>query len=140
LASAAADTKRSAGYFRSCSHVTFCGVTAAVAPNRALSAGSFESVVVFNCFFGLYFLFGIISFTQYFFGLHNFFNCLSLSNSFWVVTFCRIVIPVQLVFGIHYSFNRLSLPTAFSDCICFDSQITSHYYLILNLLYLFYSC
>ena len=32
----AADTKRSAGYFRSYSHCTFNGVTAAVAPNRSL--------------------------------------------------------------------------------------------------------
>ena len=39
LGAAAAFTKRSAGYFRSCSHVTFCGVTAAVAPNRSLAAG-----------------------------------------------------------------------------------------------------
>jgi len=36
LGAAAADTARSAGYFRSYSHYTFCGVTAAVAPNRAL--------------------------------------------------------------------------------------------------------
>jgi hypothetical protein len=39
LGAAAADTKRSAGYFLSCSHETFCGVTAAVAPNRLLAAG-----------------------------------------------------------------------------------------------------
>ena len=36
LGEAAADTKRYAGYCRSCSHVTFSGVTAAVAPNRTL--------------------------------------------------------------------------------------------------------
>ena len=36
LGAAAADTKRSAGYCRSCSHYTFSGVTAAVAPNRTL--------------------------------------------------------------------------------------------------------
>ena len=38
LGAAAADTKRYAGYCRSCSHVIFCGVTAAVAPNRPLYA------------------------------------------------------------------------------------------------------
>ena len=40
LGAAAADTARSAGYFRSCSHVIFCGVTAAVAPNRTLAAAT----------------------------------------------------------------------------------------------------
>ena len=36
LGAAAASTARSAGYFRSCPHVNFSGVTAAVAPNRML--------------------------------------------------------------------------------------------------------
>jgi len=44
LGAAAADTKRSASYFRSCPHYTFCGVTAALAPSRALSASG-ESAV-----------------------------------------------------------------------------------------------
>ena len=39
ICEAAAYTARSAGYFRLCSHDTFCGVTAAVASNRTLSAG-----------------------------------------------------------------------------------------------------
>ena len=38
LGAAAADTKRTAGYFRSIPHDTFSGVTAAVAPNRSLYA------------------------------------------------------------------------------------------------------
>jgi len=46
LASAAADTKRSAGYCRSCSHVIFSGVTAAVAPNRTLAAGDLSIKVL----------------------------------------------------------------------------------------------
>ena len=45
LGAAAAFTKRSAGNFRSCSHGTFCGVTAAVAPNRSLCV-----VFLFHCF------------------------------------------------------------------------------------------
>ena len=36
LGAAAASTASSAGYFRSCLHVNFSGVAAAVAPNRAL--------------------------------------------------------------------------------------------------------
>jgi len=39
LGAAAADTKRSAGYFRSCSHNIFRVGTTALAPNRSLCAG-----------------------------------------------------------------------------------------------------